>query len=189
MWHLLIRLGYLAVPPAKVYQFQFMFLGLGNSIIFGLPHPWLIVGTFFVAGSVAYLYREWVQPSPWLLALSIGLLLIGALPAVQGLSVVSPICLAYLFLALAFARHLPLPQVGRYGDFSYGVYLYAFPVQQLLLQFCHRWMTPIPLFCIASVLTFGLAFLSWHLVEKWFLKSRTRHTPAAALPQTELVAP
>jgi peptidoglycan/LPS O-acetylase OafA/YrhL len=24
---------------------------------------------------------------------------------------------------------------GRFGDFSYGIYLYALPVQQLLIQF------------------------------------------------------
>jgi len=51
------------------------------------------------------------------------------------------------------------------GDVSYGLYVYAFPVQQLVV-----WLDPAigpwGLFCVALPVTFVLAWFSWHLVEK-----------------------
>jgi peptidoglycan/LPS O-acetylase OafA/YrhL len=59
------------------------------------------------------------------------------------------------------------------GDFSYGIYLYAFPVQQLLLQFTLdvRW-TVSGFSLVATVLTLPLAVASWYWVEaRWLGKS------------------
>ena len=53
-------------------------------------------------------------------------------------------------------------RAGRFGDISYGLYLYAFPVQQAVLAFMPGLSFPI-LTCVA--LTVPLALLSWHLVE------------------------
>jgi len=53
-------------------------------------------------------------------------------------------------------------RAGRFGDFSYGMYLYAFPVQQIILAAMPRNEYPIT---TCMVLTLPLAVLSWHLVE------------------------
>lgn len=55
---------------------------------------------------------------------------------------------------------------GRYGDLSYGLYLYAFPVQQLLVMWLgpHR---PYPLMLTLTLLaSLALAWLSWHIIER-----------------------
>ncbi len=68
------------------------------------------------------------------------------------------------YMALCFGRmSMPvLRRAGRFGDFSYGLYLYAFPVQQVILGAMPHDDYPI-LTCM--VLTLPFAVLSWHLVE------------------------
>jgi peptidoglycan/LPS O-acetylase OafA/YrhL len=50
------------------------------------------------------------------------------------------------------------------GDFSYGVYLYAFPVQQTLLRFFR--LSPIQVVLVAAPIAFVLGALSWYGIEK-----------------------
>jgi peptidoglycan/LPS O-acetylase OafA/YrhL len=57
---------------------------------------------------------------------------------------------------------------NRIGDISYGVYLYAFPVQQALEHFFK--LSYIPLMVLGTLLSLPFAFLSWHLIEKRALK-------------------
>ena len=68
------------------------------------------------------------------------------------------------YMVLCFGRmSMPvLRRVGRFGDFSYGLYLYAFPVQQVILGAMPHDEYPI-LSCM--ILTLPFAVLSWHLVE------------------------
>ncbi|WP_180128973.1 acyltransferase [Rhodoferax sp. BLA1] len=55
----------------------------------------------------------------------------------------------------------------RLGDLSYGLYIFAFPIQQLLAQWSHDrgWSFGF-LLCLALALTSAFAYASWHLVEK-----------------------
>jgi peptidoglycan/LPS O-acetylase OafA/YrhL len=59
---------------------------------------------------------------------------------------------------------------GQYGDFSYGLYLFSFPVQQIVCSYIgNRFSIPISFFiCLLSTLPF--AVISWFLIEKRFLK-------------------
>lgn len=87
------------------------------------------------------------------------------------------------YMVICFGR-LSLPilrSAGRFGDLSFGVYLYAFPVQQLVLAFLPGVGYPV-LLCVA--LSLPLAFLSWHLIERpalrwrWPLRGSARPGPA-----------
>lgn len=88
----------------------------------------------------------------------------------------------FAYLTLLAGRTSPpvLRDAGRFGDFSYGLYLYAWPVQQsLALVFRDRLdLVGYQLACLA--VAFALAVASWHAVEKPFLrlKRRTLHAPA-----------
>jgi peptidoglycan/LPS O-acetylase OafA/YrhL len=67
-------------------------------------------------------------------------------------------------------------------DLSYGVYIYAFPMQQLLIVCGLRVLKPLVFFPVATIATLPLAALSWFLVEKpaLSLKNRLLGKPAAA---------
>jgi peptidoglycan/LPS O-acetylase OafA/YrhL len=80
--------------------------------------------------------------------------------------VLEPLAVAAVVLAVAVA----IPAVGRwtaFGNLSYGMYLWHFPVIQVL---CVRVRSRWAFFAAAAVCTTGLAAASWNLVEKRFLK-------------------
>jgi len=130
----------------------------------------------FLAGSLLFLYREKI-PDSGLLAVgsAVGFLLGFALPLqnqaagfrLTGPDLTAPF-LAYLLLWLGM--HLPFQRVGSRNDYSYGVYIYAFPVQQLLyLWGVSRWGL-FPYTVLSVCLTVPLAVASWWLIEKHALK-------------------
>lgn len=55
----------------------------------------------------------------------------------------------------------------RIGDISYGMYIYGFPIQQLLQYYLE--LGPYVLFLASLSLTALMASLSWHYVERRFL--------------------
>ena len=64
--------------------------------------------------------------------------------------------------------------VAKFGDISYGVYLYHFPTIQLLEHFGFYDKSPYLAFIFGVLLTVGLAYCSWHFIEKRFLKRSFR---------------
>jgi peptidoglycan/LPS O-acetylase OafA/YrhL len=59
------------------------------------------------------------------------------------------------------------------GDYSYGVYIYGFPIQQTIARFVSE-QNALTNFAIALPTTLAVAAISWHLVEKPFLALRHR---------------
>ena len=73
------------------------------------------------------------------------------------------------YMVLCFGR-LSMPVIrraGRFGDLSYGMYLYAFPVQQVILGARPDLEHPI---IACMLLTVPFALVSWHLIEAPFLR-------------------
>ena len=80
-------------------------------------------------------------------------------------------CFAYLVLLLALHPKLRLPSIDRYGDISYGLYIYAFPVQQSIAYYIPQ-VKPLNMLILSTFITVFLAILSWHLIEKPTLKMK-----------------
>ena len=72
--------------------------------------------------------------------------------------------LAYLLFWLAYVPGGVIRKFNRLGDYSYGVYIYAFPVQQSLVALVPA-MTVAALQPAALAATMSLAALSWHCIE------------------------
>jgi peptidoglycan/LPS O-acetylase OafA/YrhL len=102
--------------------------------------------------------------------------------------------LAVGFAVLVFAFRTPswLRRLTAPGDVSYGIYVYAFPVQQSVAAIWPS-VHPLAMFAIAFPITYCLAFLSWRLVERPALAlkrvvapSRPRNTRHVAQAHAEL---
>lgn len=135
------------------------------------------VVTFFAAGVAAYLLRARIPYSPKaaLLGLAAVPLISAAIPegfsvALSNLLLLAP--LSY-FVLVAGVSDLRPPVPFASGDYSYGIYLFAFPVQQIV----HLSGVDLgywPLNALASLpIIAGLAMLSWHWLERPILSRRT----------------
>ena len=79
-----------------------------------------------------------------------------------------PVYFATLGYALLFLAYVPGGMVrgyNRFGDYSYGIYIYAFPVQQAVVASIPG-ASVTTVIVISTLVTVPLAMLSWHFVEK-----------------------
>ncbi|MCI0501914.1 MAG: acyltransferase, partial [Epsilonproteobacteria bacterium] len=72
-------------------------------------------------------------------------------------------------LIITFGATFKRKVFSKTGDYSYGLYIYAFPVQQTLVHFYREDMNVYIFFVASFVITFILSILSWHLFEKKIL--------------------
>jgi len=72
--------------------------------------------------------------------------------------------LGYAVFWLAYVPRGRLLIYNRLGDYSYGIYIYAFPLQGAVIWFFGP-MTPGMNIAISLPITLLFAVLSWHLVE------------------------
>ena len=129
---------------------------------------------YFLVGAYLYLHRRNIAYRP--VVAGALLLLLGFSALTPYLTVAGVIAIPYLVI---YAAHLPVPylnEFGRPGDFSYGIYIYHYPVQQVLIQATGNALT-LPVLCgLSFPATFALAFLSWHAVEKRALAAKNLGT-------------
>jgi peptidoglycan/LPS O-acetylase OafA/YrhL len=123
---------------------------------------------FFAAGMVLYKMRDTriFHPNVALFA-AIGLVL-GA--GYGQFILFFPIFGCYLALYLALNPKLPVIPAARFGDLSYGLYIYGWPSQQAVIWLMHGHAQWWQVFVLATLLASALAFLSWHLIEKRALR-------------------
>ena len=67
-------------------------------------------------------------------------------------------------------------KAGKYGDFTYGIYIFSFPVQQILIAKNIALNNPLKLFGMTILIVLPLAILCWHLLEKKMLLFKVRFT-------------
>lgn len=79
---------------------------------------------------------------------------------------------SYGIFYFGFFECKPLMAYNKLGDYSYGTYIYAFPVQQIVAHLCQG-CTPLVMIAWSTPITILLAMLSWHLVEERALAQRT----------------
>lgn len=129
---------------------------------------WLEVSAFFLAGGFAWVYRDSLRLSIWgvVAVLSACVATHGA----SGFSTAYSMALAYCVLYLAYVPRLPQIR-GR--DISYGVYLYGWPSQQLLVHWLPG-MHPLGNAALGMLLACALGLASWEWVERPALKFKDR---------------
>ena len=129
------------------------------------PLPWKYSERWalaFITGAAVYLLRRWIilslplAFSCFILDLAmIRILPIAGKPAF-------PFALSYLLLVLGFHPSVQMKWYLALGDISYGLYIYAWPIQQILAS---HFSSPLKLFVANYLLVLPLAALSWYAVE------------------------
>jgi peptidoglycan/LPS O-acetylase OafA/YrhL len=140
------------------------------------------LATFFFAGSVAYLYRDRIRRSyGWLEIAALATIVTAILEI--GFVELLPIFGTYILLYLAYEPRLMKVALGRRVDLSYGIYLYAWPVQQLTIQALgSAALNPYTLTLLALAISAGLAWVSWQFVERPFLALKRKGAEESPTP-------
>src|SRR5271169_2679900 len=133
--------------------------------LFGAPFNAADTRVFmFLYGTTLYLWRDKVPLSLGMLFAALGCLALASLNE-QAFFVVYVVCLAPLVLHLAYLPKGRIRAFNDWGDCSYGVYIYAFPIQQTL-AFLFPGIPLIAMIIFSGSPTLVVAALSWTLIER-----------------------
>lgn len=148
-----------------------------------VPGWWAVVGRLsetlrftgiFMTGSLFYLWRDRINYTAWKTMIAAAGLL-ASLFVPRFADVGTAVFGGYVVFAVAsFGARNILGRINNENDISYGVYLYAWPIEKLIL-----WYVPATFPLAAGMSTLMLSFLcgwaSWHLLEKPVMRMVTRH--------------
>lgn len=163
IWPMLI--AFLATCALKIWNGAFAVLlsGIGDDVVqFGRLLP------FFFGGALVFMIRERLGDRfilTWWGALgsaAITVTLVAVFPAFGG-QVAAPF-LTYILIWIG--ARLPSPKLFQVHDFSYGVYVWGFPLTQMLCLL--GWAdAPLPtFFAVLVIASAAMAVVSWFLVER-----------------------
>tara|TARA_R100000365_G_scaffold1096_1_gene3957 strand:+ start:1727 stop:2899 length:1173 start_codon:yes stop_codon:yes gene_type:complete len=130
-------------------------------------------GFCFALGHLAFIYRDVIRLDMRgaLAGLGLGLPLLFT-PLGALVSIVSVGYLAVCLGNISFGR---LTCWSRRTDISYGIYLYAWPIQQMLIgRFAHDAFDAMGLALLAAAIAVAMGWLSWTLIERPALSLKLR---------------
>ncbi len=143
---------------------EFLYPGWSSLFLFQDP-DYLRLAGFFIAGSICFLNAHLIR-----LDGRIVLLLVAScfmLHASDKFGYLMAVTLAYTTLWFAYIPKIPAGWLK--GDYSYGMYLWGYPSQQLVVAFLDD-PQPMPIFWLSLPLATVFAVASWHWVESPALK-------------------
>ena len=140
------------------------------TALFASGAYWPRFATFFLAG-VAFWHWKDLIPRSFLLASAALFLIVLAVAVPRLIPVLVPPSWCYLVMWLSYCSVNPLEKFFHSTDMSYGAYLYAFPFQQIVMMLIPG-SGPWTVFLVSLPIALFMGFLSWHLVEKPFVKRR-----------------
>ena len=79
------------------------------------------------------------------------------------------ITMPYVVLCAAYLPKGKILKYNNLGDFSYGTYIYAWPIQQTLAIKIVG-ITPTEMTILAGIIVIGLSAISWNFIEKPCMK-------------------
>ena len=163
-----------------VVLFLFLFsLYIKNYLILSIPtdFTWVYLPDFFnlfpyfAAGMVIYAFRDDITLNKQYALISLALLIISLI--FGGFITIFTIFGSYFIIYIAYSKKIKFYNFAKYGDFSYGLYIYAFPIQQSVTYF----ISDISVFTniiISVPLTLIVSYCSWHLIEKPSMKLKNK---------------
>ncbi|BBX33060.1 acetyltransferase AtfA [Mycolicibacterium mageritense DSM 44476 = CIP 104973] len=153
--------------------------------VWTIPQLIMRTGIMFAAGALMYHWRD-VIPARWSIV-AVCVVIVFAAGLLPDYRVVAGLPLAYaVIVSGALIRN---KRMTLRTDLSYGVYIYAFPMQQLLAIFGLVFLSPILFFVLSTLATLPFAAMSWFLVEKRAMALKARYKRRVEARAAKTVAP
>jgi peptidoglycan/LPS O-acetylase OafA/YrhL len=165
-----------AVLTAIMAVITAVLIGLNTCSDFGLvieePHTATTITYYFFLGMIFFHWKEYILASWKVFGLAaIACYVFLDLPHTIYLA---PICITYVTIFLG-VKALPEFKWLRTRDYSYGVYLYGFPIIQAILALAPSLRGHgILVFALAAACTTAFAAMSWHVIERRALALKSR---------------
>ncbi len=138
-----------------------------------IPEKFIRLFTLFFTGTAFYIWRDNIYLSSRVFLLLVIALSISIFEK-ELFFVIYSISIAYLIFYIAYVPAGIIRNFNKTGDYSYGIYIYAYPVQQSIAALIPDVSIPI-MIALSFFFTFILSFISWHLIEKKALKMKDHY--------------
>jgi peptidoglycan/LPS O-acetylase OafA/YrhL len=145
----------------------------GNEFFVMLQRQFLGQIKFFISGTILLFYFDFIVKKHCKILLPIATIIFLSRYFISFwlIEFFYPLAFAIIIVWCAY-KFKKLAILTRAGDFSYGFYLFHFPVIQVFMYFGWFGKTPILLFAACFFVIYALSCLSWHCLEKRMLKRK-----------------
>ena len=159
-----IGVFFLAITPATLRTgLQAVLAGYGFEI--GTDSH-LLLGVYLLSGIIYAIYSSRIYINPKIGFLFILLLTASYHTELRVFNLISPVILPYSFICVCWMIRWPW---GPQADYSYGVYLYSFPIQQIVWNLKQAALISngfLEGLLLVSLASLALGVLSFYLVER-----------------------
>jgi peptidoglycan/LPS O-acetylase OafA/YrhL len=133
---------------------------------------------YFIGAAFVFAPARWIEnkEAAWF---AVGMLALFAESPIAEL--IATVTLPIIVLTIASRPSRVSVALGKVGDLSYGVYVYAFPIQQIAALLLGARVSPASVILLSLPATLILSFASWHLIEKKALRLKNVLGRRAAL--------
>lgn len=170
----------------KVFGYAIVGIGVAALVAYLVNHVMqftdshnYIYGTRFIAtffiGAAFYIFKDYIRLSWPVFLVTAGMMYLFS-DHLKVLFIIYSVTIPYLVLCLAYLPTGLLLKFNKFGDYSYGIYIYAFPVQQAVAAL-YVGVGVLEMFFLSFLITLLLAIFSWHVIEKPTLHRKDFYIP------------
>lgn len=141
-----------------------------NHFVSFTPVEFIQLFSMFFVGAAFYIFRNYIFLSSKIFLVALVVLLLSTINK-DLFFIFYSVLLPYLVFYIAYIPAGSIRKYNNLGDYSYGMYIYAFPVQQSVAAMLPN-ISVTNMLVTAFGITLVLAVLSWHIVEKKCLKMK-----------------
>ena len=172
-----IVFGFITIVSMILYVTRYSLRA--DPIDLGIDYDYFRFSAMFGSGVLLYMLKEYIYLSGKIFFLLVCAILLSSFYRPLFVTVTySSLC--YLVIVLAYLPNGFIRKFNKLGDYSYGIYIYGYPVQQSIEQVWPD-LHLLTYFAVTFGCTLLLSICSWHLLEKRMLRLKTKSKPLKAV--------